>query len=174
MLWAKLCTQHGINFLVTAVFSLDQSIVGVAQETLLSPLFQLGFKLAECRAIRLLCRKPTILESFDSLRPNPQATLQDLCRKFRMDRLPALLQLHSRIGVMCNAYMFQDPFVSQDSLVNWLTSPQSSRLYASFRAALHHAHVHSTPNSRAVNLLDALLLIDLALWWRGDDSMEDF
>ena len=173
-LWTKLCTKHGINFLATAVFSLDQSIVVVAEETLLSPLFQLGFKLAECRAARLLCRKPSILESFDSLRPNTEATLQDFCRNFRTERLPALLQLHSRIGGMCRSYMFQDPFVSQDSLVNWLTSPQSSRLYASFRAALHHAHVQSTPNSRALNILDALLLIDLALWWRGDDGMEDF
>ena len=109
-----------------------------------------------------------------SLRPNTEATLQDFCRNFRTERLPALLQLHSRIGGMCRSYMFQDPFVSQDSLVNWLTSPQSSRLYASFRAALHHAHVQSTPNSRALNILDALLLIDLALWWRGDDGMEDF
>ena len=174
MLWTKLCTKHGINFMATAVFSPDQSIALVAEETLLSPLFQLGFKLAECRATRILCRKPSILESFDSLTPNTPATLHDFCRKFRTDRLPALVQLHSRIGGMCNGYMFQEPFVSQDSLVSWLASPLSSRLYASFRAALHHANVHSTPNSRAVNILDAFLLIDLALWWRGDDGMEDF
>ena len=153
---------------------LDQSIAVIAAETLLPPLFQLGFKLAECRASRILTRKPTVLESFDCLKPTQRATLHEFCRTFKTERLPALLQLHPRLGGMVHPYMFTDPFCSEDSLVDWLMSHKSSRLYANVRAAFHHANVNSTPNSRAVNVLDAILIIDLALWWRGEEGMEDF
>ena len=173
-LWTKVCRDHGINFLVAAVFMLDQSIVTVAAETLLGPLFQLGFKLAECRAMRVLGRKPTVFDSFESLKPTSREALLGFSKNFRNHRLPALLQLHSRLGGMAQSYTFQDPFVSEDSLVDWLMSQQSSRIYAAFRTGLHHANVPSQQSTRAVNVLDALLIIDLALWWSGEDGMDDF
>ena len=173
-LWTKVCRDHGINFLVAAVFMLDQSIVAVAAETLVAPLFQLGFKLSECRAMRVLGRKPTVLDSFECLKPASRETLLEFCRNFRIHRLPALLHLHSRLQGMAQAYLFQAPFVSDDSLVDWLMSQQSCRCYAAFRTSLHHAKVHTQQSTRAVNVLDALLIIDLALWWGGEEGMEDF
>jgi len=166
-LWRNVCSNHGINFLVTAIFSLDQSIALVAAETLLGPLFQLGFKLAECRASKVLARKPSVFDAFECLKPTTQDTAQDFCRKFRTNRLPALLQFNQRLGGMVYDYMFKDPFGSDEALVHWMNSPDFSRLYASFRTGLHHANVPSRPISRAVNILDALLIIDLALWLEG-------